>query len=81
MNAERSAFLLKLWERHIETEFSEKSAVAAVDTMVPHATVNHVPTMTGALGLQLMFAWSIEPGDPAFPLLAPPHGPRHAPYV
>lgn len=36
-----------LWEEHIATEFDEKCAKAAVATMVPHATVNHVPVMTG----------------------------------
>lgn len=31
-------------------EFEERDAQRAVDTMVPHAYVNHVPTMTGAKG-------------------------------
>ena len=38
--------LVALWEEHIATEFTEKSAERAVSTMVPHATVNHVPTQT-----------------------------------
>ena len=74
MNEERRAILLKIWERHIETEFAEKSAEAAVDTMVPHATVNHVPTMTGAcagaLGPQ-RGRWGRETAGP----FAPPHAP------
>lgn len=47
MSKERAAALLALWDEHIATEFTEKSADAAVATMVPHSTVNHVPTMTG----------------------------------
>jgi carboxymethylenebutenolidase len=39
-----------LWEEHIATEFEEKCAKAAVATMVPHASVNHVPVMTGGSG-------------------------------
>jgi carboxymethylenebutenolidase len=42
--------LIKLWERHIATEFQEKSADEAVATMIPTATVNHVPVMTGGVG-------------------------------
>lgn len=47
MSSERAAQLLKLWDEHIATEFTEKSADAAVATMVGNSTVNHVPTMTG----------------------------------
>jgi carboxymethylenebutenolidase len=47
MTKERAAVLLALWDEHIATEFTEKSADAAVATMVPNSTVNHVPTMTG----------------------------------
>lgn len=32
------------------TEFTEKSADAAVATMIPSSTVNHMPTMTGGKG-------------------------------
>lgn len=39
-----------LWQAHIETEFTEKSADSAVATMVPTATVNHVPTLMGGEG-------------------------------
>ena len=40
----------KLWEEHLESEFEAKSAVAAVNTMVAHPIVNHVPVMTGGVG-------------------------------
>jgi hypothetical protein len=46
--------LEQLWEEHVATEFSEKSADAAVATMVPHATVNHVPVMTGGKGTEAL---------------------------
>lgn len=39
-----------LWQAHIDTEFTEKSADSAVGTMVGHATVNHVPTLMGGEG-------------------------------
>ncbi|GBF95978.1 carboxymethylenebutenolidase [Raphidocelis subcapitata] len=68
MTPERRARLLELWDEHIATEFSEKSADAAVATMVPHATVNHVPTMTGGEGteaLRLFYATNFIPRMPA----------------
>ncbi|KAL4433688.1 hypothetical protein ABPG75_000129 [Micractinium tetrahymenae] len=43
-----------LWEEHIATEFTEKSAAAAVATMVPSSTVNHVPVMTGGVGTKAL---------------------------
>lgn len=39
-----------LWDAHVAAEFATKDAVESCDTMVPHATVNHVPTMTGGVG-------------------------------
>eukprot|EP00887_Chlorella_sp_A99_P005588 scaffold1.g5588.t1 len=46
--------LEKLWEEHVATEFTERSADSAVATMVPHATVNHVPVMTGGAGTEAL---------------------------
>ncbi|KIZ05112.1 carboxymethylene butenolidase [Monoraphidium neglectum] len=43
-----------LWQAHIDTEFTEKSADAAVATMVEHATVNHIPTLMGGAGRELL---------------------------
>lgn len=68
MTPERAAVLLKLWDEHIATEFTEKSADAAVATMVPHSTVNHVPTMTGGAGtegLRKFYATHFIPKMPA----------------
>jgi len=46
--------LAALWQAHIDTEFTEKSADAAVATMVDHATVNHVPTLMGGEGREAL---------------------------
>ena len=40
--------LIAVWEEHLRSEFVAHDADAAMDTMVPDACVNHVPTMTGA---------------------------------
>lgn len=42
--------LEKLWEEHLASEFKDKSADAAINTMVERPTVNHVPVMTGGVG-------------------------------
>jgi carboxymethylenebutenolidase len=42
--------LEKLWEEHLASEFTAKSAKAAVNTMVQRPSVNHVPVMTGGVG-------------------------------
>jgi carboxymethylenebutenolidase len=42
--------LSDLWDVHVSSEFATKDAVAAVDTMVPDAYVNHVPVLTGGVG-------------------------------
>ena len=42
--------LIAVWEEHLRSEFVAHDADAAMDTMVPDACVNHVPTMTGGVG-------------------------------
>ena len=42
--------LVAVWEEHLRSEFVAHDADAAMDTMVPDAYVNHVPTMTGGVG-------------------------------
>ena len=42
--------LSDLWDEHVRDEFATKDAVAALDTMVPDAYVNHVPVLTGGVG-------------------------------
>ena len=49
MSPEQQA-LEKLWEEHLASEFTAKSAKAAVNTMVQRPSVNHVPVMTGGVG-------------------------------
>ena len=41
--------LEQLWEEHLASEFKDKSALAAVNTMVAHPNVNHIPVMTGGV--------------------------------
>ncbi len=42
--------LTALWTEHLTQEFITLDADATVATMVPHAHVNHVPTLTGGAG-------------------------------
>jgi len=42
--------LSDLWDEHVRSEFVTKDAVAAIDTMVPDAYVNHIPVLTGGVG-------------------------------
>lgn len=39
-----------LWEEHLRHEFETKDTDATIDTMIEHAYVNHVPTLTGGSG-------------------------------
>jgi carboxymethylenebutenolidase len=41
--------LVAVWEKHLRSKFVARDADAAMDTMVPDAYVNHVPTMTGGV--------------------------------
>jgi carboxymethylenebutenolidase len=40
-----------LWEEHIRDEFATKDTAATLETMVPDAYVNHIPVLTGEVGL------------------------------
>ena len=42
--------LVALWEEHLLHEFATKDTGATLETMVPHAYVNHIPVMTGGVG-------------------------------
>ncbi len=39
-----------LWGEHIKDEFVTRDLQSTLDTMVEDAYVNHIPTMTGAIG-------------------------------
>ena len=39
----------QLWEEHLSSEFKGKSVLSAVNTMVAHPNVNHIPVMTGGV--------------------------------
>jgi carboxymethylenebutenolidase len=42
--------LSKLWEQHVEYEFSTRNTEATLATMVEDAYVNHIPVLTGGVG-------------------------------
>jgi carboxymethylenebutenolidase len=46
--------LSELWDRHLECEFVLKDATENMKTMVAEPYVNHVPTMTGGVGHDLL---------------------------
>jgi carboxymethylenebutenolidase len=43
--------LSDLWERHVQHEFATRDTEATLETMVKDAYVNHVPVMTGGVGV------------------------------
>jgi carboxymethylenebutenolidase len=43
--------LLRLWEEHVKHEFATHNTEDTLATMVPDAYVNHIPVMTGGVGL------------------------------
>ena len=47
----------ELWEAHLRAEFADRSADAAVATMVEDAYVNHVPVLTGGRGCEELRAF------------------------
>jgi carboxymethylenebutenolidase len=42
--------LRKLWEQHVQYEFSTRNTEDTLATMVDDAYVNHIPVMTGGMG-------------------------------
>jgi carboxymethylenebutenolidase len=42
--------LSKLWEQHVQYEFSTRNAEDTLATMVEDAYVNHIPVLTGGVG-------------------------------
>src|SRR5258708_5235795 len=40
----------KLWEEHLDGEFTTKDTEATLKTMVADAYVNHIPVLTGGVG-------------------------------
>ena len=47
-----STDLIAVWEEHLRREFVTREPEAPTDTMVADAVVNHVPTMTGGVGVE-----------------------------
>ena len=48
--APREQAMLEVWQRHLDSEFQEHSADAALGTMSATPHLNHVPVMTGGVG-------------------------------
>ena len=51
VNAEQQK-INDLWDQHIYSEFASKNAPSALNTMVKDAYVNHVPVLTGGVGME-----------------------------
>ena len=56
--------LIAVWEEHLRSEFVAHDADAAMDTMVPDACVNHVPTMSLFVGRYRSGSRHRGPGRP-----------------
>lgn len=52
--------MVRVWEEHMSSEFVTKDTEATLVTMVPDAYVNHVPVMTGGVGLEQARAFYSE---------------------
>lgn len=44
--------LQALWEEHVADEFATRDTEATLATMVPDAYVNHIPVLTGGVGVE-----------------------------
>ncbi|PYL02656.1 MAG: hypothetical protein DME31_08755, partial [Verrucomicrobia bacterium] len=42
--------LRKMWEQHVQFEFSTRDTEDTLATMVEDAYVNHIPVLTGGVG-------------------------------
>src|SRR5215210_3277188 len=41
-----------LWDKHMQSEFESRSVEETLETMVDDPLVNHVPVLTGGVGLE-----------------------------
>ena len=57
----------ELWQLHTSYEFELKDADLAVSTMVPHARVMHLPSMSGASGRDRLRAYYADVFIPSQP--------------
>jgi carboxymethylenebutenolidase len=59
--------MLDVWQRHLQAEFTEHSADAALETMTAMPHLNHVPVMTGGVGrdeIRIFYATRFIPQMP-----------------
>jgi carboxymethylenebutenolidase len=59
--------LEKIWAKHLEGEFTTKDVEATLRTMVPDASVNHVPVNTGGRGHSQLRAFYRDDFIPSWP--------------
>jgi carboxymethylenebutenolidase len=46
--------LTALWDQHLASEFTTRDTEATLATMVPDAYVNHIPVLTGGVGVDAL---------------------------
>lgn len=60
--------MVTVWEQHMASEFKTKSLPKTLATMTPNPLVNHVPVMTGGVGLNEVssfYGTHFIPGHPS----------------
>lgn len=67
MTTARQKQLEALWEEHLRHEFETQRTDATLDTMVEHAYVNHIPTLTGGVGCAALGAFYTDHFIPKMP--------------
>jgi carboxymethylenebutenolidase len=66
--------LVAVWEEHLGQEFAARNPDAPTHTMVADPEVNHVPTMTGGVGLdevKRFYKYHMVPANPSDMAIAP----------
>lgn len=56
-----------LWEEHVKYEFETRDHVDTLETMVDDAYVNHIPTLTGGVGMEQLEAFYSKRFIPQMP--------------
>jgi carboxymethylenebutenolidase len=53
-NTRAATTLAELWDRHLGCEFTTRDTEATLATMVADAYVNHIPVLTGGVGIKAL---------------------------